>query len=72
MNNLWLKLHKARQLSLYLNSMFRGEMALEDMILEEMWKHPWYEEDMWLNVDWCGEYDEYVNCIEIGVGTILV
>lgn len=67
--NVWLSLKRARIIAHDLEEQFLGSVSHEDLILEAMWTHPLYEDQMWLDVDWNDE-DEVVEIhvgIEVGI-----
>jgi hypothetical protein len=69
-SNTWLNIGKAKKIVRYLKRKYMKRAVHEDLIIQAMWDHPLYMEDMWLNVHW--DDDDRVYDIEVGVGGILV
>ena len=70
-NNVWLSLKRARMIAQDLMNKFGGLAVHEDHIIEALWNHPLYEDQMWLDVDW-SNFDEVVG-IHVGVeGGIII
>ena len=72
--NPWLKLSKARKIAAELQVKYCGQPSreglpdihpLEDEILVDLWNHPDYTEDMWLNAHW----DDFGCLIWLQIGT---
>lgn len=63
-SNFWLGVKKARTIAQFLNQKYRGRVVHEDEILDDMWGHHLYLDEMWLNVHW--RNDDSVDEIEIG------
>jgi hypothetical protein len=69
-SNTWLNIAKAKKIVRYLKRKYMKRAVHEDLVLQSMWDHPLYTDDMWLNVIW-DDYDRVID-IEVGVGGILV
>lgn len=49
--NYWLNLSVARRIAAQLQIKYCGQpAAIEDAMLDDLWDHPEYTEEMWLNV----------------------
>jgi hypothetical protein len=74
--NLWLKLAVARRIAAELQIKYCGvpygddSEPIEDEMIEHLWSHPEFDEDMWLNVHW--DDFECVCWVQVGVGLELV
>lgn len=69
--NVWLSLKRARMIAQDLYNEFEGLPVHEDHIIEALWNHPLYEDQMWLDVDW-GDNDEVID-IHVGIdGGIII
>lgn len=67
-NNVWLSLKRARMIAKDLLKKFKGRVVHDydyDHIVEAMWNHPLYEDQMWLDVD-CNDHDQVVD-IHVGI-----
>jgi len=69
-SNTWLNIGKAKKIVRYLKKKYIKKAVHEDLILQAMFDHPLYTDDMWLNVIW-DDYDRVMD-IEVGVGGVLV
>lgn len=69
-SNTWLNIAKAKKIVRYLKRKYMKRAVHEDLVLQSMWDHPLYTDDMWLNVIW-DDYDRVID-IEVGVGGVLV
>ncbi len=71
MTNAWLELGRARIIAEFLQKKYfdkpYGDVSdlLELKILEDLWGHPFYTEDMWLNIIW----DDRERLLWLQVGT---
>ncbi len=61
---MWLSLKRARLIVEDLEDEFLGLIVHEDHIIQALWDHPLYEDQMWLDVDW----DDVDRVIGIHVG----
>lgn len=69
--NIWLKAASARKIADELQRKYHGQpMEVEDEIIESLWNHPLYADDMWLEL----HADDFgdVCWLQIGTGELLV
>ena len=51
--NPWLQFAAARKIAAELQIKYCGQpMSVEDDMIQDLWEHDLYTEDMWLNVHW--------------------
>jgi len=74
--NFWLKLSVARRIAAELQINYCGihygddDDLIENEMMEYLWSHPEFDEDMWLNIHW-DDFD-CVCWVQIGVDLELV